>query len=231
MWIQLAPIPDTLIVPDSHTNSAERFAFGLLSTGWASYADMGLLMDLLPSASRSRRSSVTDLTQTGGKLFYCGAYRHGPMGGLMTNTMQYPNVSRLLASCIKGLSPAACFTSLAFHRNILTSPHIDNNEPGINNLIVPLSRWKGGQLWVANPHGRDYIRAATVPGNIIQVSPPMIAIDANKLHATMPWEGGDRLILIAYHVRQPVLSPRERCILANIGITPSSPSSHTVVID
>ena len=103
MWIQLAPVPNTI--------SAERFAFDLLCVGWAFFADFGELMDFLPPVSHSRRSSVVDLEQTNGNLFCCGAYRHGPMCVLMSNTTQFQNVCRLLASCIKGLCPRACYTS------------------------------------------------------------------------------------------------------------------------
>ena len=172
-----------LFISSLHLRSLEALQS---CAGWASFADFGKLMDLLPPISHSRRSSVVDLEKTNGKLFCCGAYKHGPMCGLMSNTTQFPNVCRLLASCIKGFCPTACYTSMAFHWNIFTSPHIDKNEPGIRNLIIPLSRWRGGHMWAADPQGSDYIQAATVPGSVIPVSPPMVAIDAAKLHATMP---------------------------------------------
>ena len=82
-----------------------------------------------------------------------------------------------------------------------TPPHRDvRNGPG-NSYIFSLLPTNGGHLWLSDPAGTEKIQheGQTLVGRTvdIQQSPQLFNARAT-LHATTPWEGDNRLVLVAF---------------------------------
>ena len=65
--------------------------------------------------------------------------------------------------------------------------------------MIPCSRYTGGELWVQSADGDVRLEVDGAVGLMMNTSTP-VAFYPMQVHATCPWQG-DRIVLIAYHVR------------------------------
>ena len=115
----------------------------------------------------------------------------------------YPRATQLLTSVIRGMNPTALFASLALQRNTQVQMHRDaGNEPNTANTAIPCSRWRGGSLWVQSDGGAYALDRATGPGTMIRIGLPYAQFPPHRFHATVPWSGGDRTILLGFTPRR-----------------------------
>ncbi|OLP94891.1 hypothetical protein AK812_SmicGene23020 [Symbiodinium microadriaticum] len=94
-----------------------------------------------------------------------------------------------------------------------------NNLSGEPNVVLPLSRFQGGGIWVAATGGRTPLnhRGATLEGEVLPVSQRAVAFDPHRVHATQAWKG-TRIVLIGYTVRGcERLSEEQRAAASNLG--------------
>ena len=103
---------------------------------------------------------------------------------------------RLLCSIEHSVSEDGAFLNCVFlSYNIPSAPHKDsNNHRDVCNMLIPLSVWRGGELWVAR------FRGSVQAGHVRSILPPCLKFDARKLHDVMPWSG-DRFLLGTFHTR------------------------------
>ena len=125
--------------------------------------------------------------------------------------------SRLLAQIVSHVDRQHRFSSLTFACNVLSKPHKDShNAKGRLNLIVPCSVYQGGESWVQDALGSTALQSAGQVGFLMDTTTP-IQFQPEHQHATAPW-GGDRLIIIGFHVRNTEkLSRMDRTALCDLG--------------
>jgi len=94
-----------------------------------------------------------------------------------------------------------CSLSLNLNvRTVRTQVHQDVNNDDADNLILPVSNFSQGQVWVEAPDGDHHIQVAgkSVAGILHDVSKGPVRFYAKgRLHCTLPWRG-ERLVLILY---------------------------------
>ena len=97
--------------------------------------------------------------------------------------------------------------------------HVDRaNEPGTFNLLLPCSRWRGGQVWMADPAGSVCLNAKSGPGCLFPVQMPYTILNPHVAHATYPWTHGDRILIVAHHAKGlDALSLEDRSLLLRAG--------------
>ena len=82
-----------------------------------------------------------------------------------------------------------------------TPPHRDvRNGPG-NSYVLSLLPTTGGHLWLSDPNGSDAIthEGQTLLGRTVDIQQgPHLFNARTTLHATTPWEGDSRLVLVAF---------------------------------
>ena len=104
--------------------------------------------------------------------------------------------------------------------NVCTALHRDSRNASFDNLIIPLTEFGGGQLWLEDDSG-------TVPqtrgeseiwGTPIPIPRKGLRFNAREaFHCTMPWTGR-RLILVAFTVsRTNDLQPHDAQLLQGLG--------------
>ena len=201
-------------------SEAETLAKTCFEAGCATWTQLADIMRALPDASKIRWKQQENSNMEPPKSFMTGAWARGPHFGLTRTMQQFPWVSSLLAHILSGVDSSFRFSSCTFSRNVCSSPHRDSfNAQGSDNLVIPCSHFRGGEVWVQHPEGRTILSPQGEPGIMWDARTPT-RFDPKAKHATAPW-GGDRLILIGYHVRHVnKLSATDAEQLINMGFKP-----------
>ena len=86
---------------------------------------------------------------------------------------------------------------------MLVDAHVDsNNSPTEPNYICALSKFGGGELWIAGEGGGEVrkVGGQNVAGRVISLSGPPVLFNPRLTHSTEPWRGS-RYVIVAYCVR------------------------------
>ncbi|CAE7237649.1 unnamed protein product [Symbiodinium sp. CCMP2456] len=114
--------------------------------GALSEGDIVKLFDLLPKEEQSGARDAHKL----GHSFTTGLYARVKVA-LRRNSRLFPNSTKVLASFVTQVHPSHKFSSIIIFDSVETSVHTDAlNAPG-DNLVVGLSDFSGGDLWVEWP--------------------------------------------------------------------------------
>ena len=197
----LPPIMDLTDNPFTHCPT-EQMATCCLHSKWAPFEVFGRLLDGLPSMQDSRHSSPSIVQPPHYKSIFFGAFSQGPLAGLRAQTRRYPMVSRLLNAVIYTLSGVHSHSTVFLARNRAMGLHSDpHNHQDVPNVLIPLSVFSGGQLFVEAEEGDVCLdKHSSVRGYIHPITLSFLAFDAQKRHSILPWSGC-RLILGSFHIR------------------------------
>ncbi|CAE7835715.1 unnamed protein product [Symbiodinium sp. CCMP2592] len=197
----LLSAPMSIDTVEQPTNPIEQFAFDCLRRQVVTYADFGILLNMLaqvlPQTKRTRERINMGVTSF---AFQTGAYAFGGEAGAMTNVGTYPLLTRLLAATVNARCSGLPFSTVTLSSNLQTGLHKDShNHPMLSNIVIPITRWEfGGALWIEDDSGN--IMHEGMRGRTLDVTPPYVLFNAHRAHCTMPWVG-NRCVLIAYHIR------------------------------
>ncbi|CAE7290437.1 unnamed protein product [Symbiodinium sp. CCMP2592] len=159
-------------------------------------------MVLLPAQQATRNVSEQHFGPTLPCYFGTGAYIFGGQAGVNAHARAFPWVTRLLCSVVRSLCPAAYFSNVFLSYNIASKPHVDcHNHRHVPNYLIPLSRWEGGDLWVASPRGCTQREPEGPCGRVMPISLPYISFNPRVQHAVLPWTR-NRFVLGAFHIRE-----------------------------
>ena len=135
-----------------------------------------------------------------GKYILFGA--HPRKHDQITNPSQLlPHCTELCVRYIQQTHPAFEFSTFALRLNMRTPPHRDMRNGSDASYIQCLSKVEGGGLWVFDPAGQVEIQHLdqTLKGTVYDIHEQPVIFEArSKLHATMPWVGESRLVLVAF---------------------------------
>ena len=122
------------------------------------------LVDLAPDSDMQRGSRLDPESKgNSSKCFITGAYVFSGMAGVRSMSFDYPCLTAALVRYVVQLDPMHTFTSVALFRDLKALPHADVfSEKGSVNLISPLSVFSGGDLWVADPQGKQALSVKVI---------------------------------------------------------------------
>ena len=167
---------------------------------------------------KAERRLSTGLPQTVVRL---GAYGHHSFCGLTQATAMHRSVCALLNGLVRKLRPDHRWTSLVVSLNSLVPPHVDVQNARLPSLLVGLSHYKGGQLWIQQDQGQDFEECGEklLPGVAYTTSMSCVLFPAaTSMHGVRPWSEGDRVVLAAFTIGQHrFLSSTERGLLLELG--------------
>ena len=106
----------------------------------------------------------------------------------------------MLCRFIDALQPGFEYTAAAIFRNLRTAPHKDTgNLEGSYNLVIGLSCFSGGEVWVASGSGSVAcpFEGFSVTGDLLEVASSFSIFNPRDLHCTAKWKG-TRVVLVAY---------------------------------
>ena len=186
-------------------HTAEQYALGLLREDRLEPEQLEILAHLLPGTSSiPRRFGVVEDAQ---KVWTSGAFVHGGVLGLKKSTTAFPMATRAFVKYVKQVMPEHEFNSVAVNINVQAKGHKDIHNTG-KNLAVPLSAFQGGETEVDTPDGTQLLTLQDGPK----------AFDPKCLRSTRQWSNGNRVVLLAYSVRDSEkLKAEDSALLRDIG--------------
>ena len=153
-----------------------------------------------------------------GRAFYAGGYRKGGIFGLRKHCKDFPNVIRVLTALLRRTVPSVPFTSLAVLDVVQSGPHKDLMNSSSPNIVIPLSSFEGGNVWIEDSSHSDVreVHGGRVRGRVADFSLGHILVPASTCyHQTEPWTGR-RVVLIGYCLANE-FSPRDAAKLDSLG--------------
>ena len=127
---------------------------------------------------------------------------------------------RVINAFLHSVDPVHRYAAFVLTKNVTSRVHRDPRNGAANNMVVRISDFAEGGLWIQDPKGtvfREY-QGSWVPGQVHSLQSGPVYLDARSfLHATEPWDG-DRLIAIAYTPQQMhLLSLDDSAFLQSLG--------------
>ena len=195
---------DSRCLPNtSPTSSVEREAVTAMDRGFVTWSELQGWFEVLPEGQLERGGAQagTDQPIKPAKVFVTGAFSRASFHGIRKGTQSFPWLTCLLCSIVRNIALQHQFTTLSWARNVLTTAHRDShNDVDSSNLVLPCSDFGQGALWLEDTTGDISISPNGPHGTLLATHRPCI-FNPRTLHAAMPWSG-DRLVLIAFHIRQ-----------------------------
>ncbi|CAE7290582.1 unnamed protein product [Symbiodinium sp. CCMP2592] len=215
--------------PDSseaHAHNAEALACEILSKDEAPRAeDMIRLYEALP-----KEVSARDPEGRIPSSFSTGAYNKGGLTGLRKACHDFPLATKCLVRFVRSMRPFHPFSTISIYDNVCTPLHKDSRNACCENLIIPLTQFWGGELWMQQDQGStpQNFGGSEVFGTAVPIPPEGLCFDARGiLHCTMPWKGR-RLIAVAFTVsKTEELKQSDAQLLEDLGINCPSASQST----
>ena len=175
------------------------------------------LKEVLKLYNKLEELGDTDLRigrKTAVTSWYTGAFVHGGCAGVRKNLINYPHTSEYLVKVAMQHANGRPFSALGIARNATLGMHRDvHNWRDSKNMVVPLTTFTGGSLWVHDPGVEEEDSEIRVLPNGQQARGRVKEMEKGKTvefcptewHEVQPWEG-DRVVLLMYTPRATKLS-------------------------
>ncbi|CAE7670291.1 unnamed protein product [Symbiodinium sp. CCMP2592] len=174
-------------------HAAEIFARRVLIARPPTRQDVEHLFDLLPLEEASRGTDVPS-------AFGCGCWARDHRFGLRRNNHLFPISVQLLNAFIRQVRPGHRWTSVVLFCDVQAPRHKDLRNSFDPNLVVAISDFSGGEIFVIRPDGPAVVHDGTAALRGIKLDPrvqPCLLHARAEEHLTLPWEGR-RLVLVAF---------------------------------
>ena len=158
-------------------------------------------MDMFAKAPEEASARCSEAAP-GQKIFTSGMYRLGGVVGVRTNARKHAELTAAACDLVRFVSPGFVFTSVAISRNTKAGLHVDSNNADRPNLLIPLSDFSGGEVFVEDPDGVEVRECAgqKVRGKAVPVASGPTCFHAKRhRHFTLSWEG-ERTVVVAFSV-------------------------------
>ena len=134
-------------------------------------------------------------------VLHLGLYVTGGIHGFYKHTRHFPNVCRVLNQLLLTVCPGHRWSAITIAADNRTSPHRDKWNHDGDSLLLGVSHHVDGGLWVESAGGPHYEECndQLLAGVLMDiVSTGVLFNGRGSWHATHPWTGGSRVVLIAY---------------------------------
>ena len=192
---------------------AERFACQCLKQSNFSRAAVAHLFSLIEKDPPPAKFGAPDA-----QSFSAGCYAKGGIVGLRSACRKYPVACAFLNQFVRSVRPDFKYSSISLFQDLRTGLHKDSKNAAVDNLLIPISDFKGGGIWLEGPGSEvQVLDGKPLAGQNVSVHPYVQFPAYSQHHCTLPWTG-TRLVLVAYSVaRLHGLNPRDREVVRSTG--------------
>ena len=187
-----------------NTLESEREAEKILSNSDPiSRSDVNALLRMSMQGWKARaRPCDKEAGSRGSKGWTLGQYVYGSRVGITRETYRRPQLTKLLNRYLRQtLDSQVSWTALRVTCDYQAGPHVDCNEPGSRNVVVPISWFDKGQIWIEGiaPEGQQQVEKEIAGeqrlGYLIGGSAATAYFDPRKNHAVEPALGSRRVVV------------------------------------
>ena len=177
-----------------------------------------VVFHLLPTTAVKRHQAPHIACTQDARAIHFGAWVHGGSIGIMNASFAFPYVGRLVGLVLRTPHARGKLSTIFLALNVPSGLHTDpHNHEAVEDILVPLSQFEGGELFVAEEHGDLQLEPGGIKGSVKPIT-FYTSFWARRKHAVMPWQG-DRFILGSYHDRNLEWLPQsDRLALADMGM-------------
>ena len=180
--------------------ACEALSQACLRGHWVYFAQLRRIFDWAPTQVHTRHVWETLGPQVPRSLML-GACVRGGVNAVHVSTRSLVWTTRLLCTVVRTLCPDLLFSTVFLNLNVPSGVHVDaHNHAMIDNALIPLSIWQGGELWHECLDGDVMLQPDGPKGSIKQIVLPSLRFNSRLKHAVMPWVG-DRFLRGTFHVR------------------------------
>ncbi|CAE7560185.1 unnamed protein product [Symbiodinium sp. CCMP2592] len=222
---ELRAVADSDLIPANIPSSAEAFATECIARGSFDRASVQILFDLLP---KTRPHKITGSAEPG-TAFFGGTVHQEGLTAPRSTCFTFPESMRVINAFLHSVDPHHRYAAFVLTKNVTSEVHRDPRNAAVPNLIVAISSFSDGGIWIQDDSGTQVrsFHGSPVTGTVHSLQDGPVYLDARGcLHATQPWVG-DRLIAIAYTPQNVhLLSVDDSAFLASLGfpVLDSSPA-------
>ncbi|CAE7323315.1 unnamed protein product [Symbiodinium sp. CCMP2592] len=222
---ELRAVADSDLIPANIPSSAEAFATECITRGSFDRASVQILFDLLP---KTRPHKITGSAEPG-TAFFGGTVHQEGLTTPRSTCFTFPESMRVINAFLHSVDPHHRYAAFVLTKNVTSEVHRDPRNAAVPNLIVAISSFSDGGIWIQDDSGTQVrsFHGSPVTGTVHSLQDGPVYLDAREcLHATQPWVG-DRLIAIAYTPQNVhLLSADDSAFLASLGfpVLDSSPA-------
>ncbi|CAE7032271.1 NaCP60E [Symbiodinium sp. CCMP2592] len=205
------------VADQASADTHEQMARTMLHANAFTASNCIRLFDACPK-DRSLRS-VQDSSVAGTRISF-GFYVRGGQAIVFNACTLAPATCRFFTSVVRFVDPTHVFGAFQILSDVRSELHLDKaNEKGSRNLVVPLTFFEQGQIWIRDEAGQHEIKhgGKSYFGKLLDVNAGPLRIDPSVHHAVLPWLGR-RVVLVAYmpsFVER--LSRRDKSSLSELG--------------
>ena len=185
------PVPP----PVTKDLDAESLAQQLSSARDFSAGSLLALLDRLP-----RDRGLRSVQGKGGSRFSAGVYFRAGQVCCFRNNSDYPAACKHICAAIRCADPSHTFAAFQVLDEVQSDFHRDlQNLKGSCNLVIPLTRFSGGAVWLEDPSGpvMRHVHGSSLQGRLAQVSSGPLKLQPDVWHRVENWEGR-RVIIVAH---------------------------------
>ena len=148
--------------------------------------------------TRACDREISNPTTSGWTL---GFYVYGSRLGVTRETLKRPQLTLVLNRYMKQEAPEERWAALRVTCNFESGPHKDRNEPESRNVVVPVSWFKGGKIWIGDaskegfPHLTKEVKGKSVEGYLDGGADRVCVFNPRIPHAVEASEGARRVIV------------------------------------
>ena len=138
------------IPPESIVDVGEQRAKELCAKTKVSFDEVWSAVQLASLVNR-RTDRMKQIANDDAKtlpLWTFGMFVHGGVMGVTSESRKHPWLTQLLCKMIRQQHPDLEFLSVSIAINLVFRPHRDRNSLERESVVIGLSRFQGGQLWI-----------------------------------------------------------------------------------
>ena len=164
----------------------------------------------LTERKTSRDKLVDGKPNEGLPMWTLGLFIHGGVLGLTQDSRRHPWLTRLICKLVRQQHPDLEFLSISLAVNLVFRPHKDRNSLERDSVLLGLTKFEGGQLWLEGlqgEEGNNIVRRTsdgdeTKVGRLYEVSGgKSVRFNAAlRTHGTEPFRG-TRAVAVGYTPR------------------------------
>ncbi|CAE7280308.1 NaCP60E [Symbiodinium sp. CCMP2592] len=193
----MASRADNQVADQVSADTHEQMARTMLHANAFTASNCIRLFDACPK-DRSLRS-VQHSSVAGTRISF-GFYVRGSKASIFNACMSAPATCRFFASAVRFVDPSHVFGALQILSDVRSEIHLDKaNEKGSRNLVILLTFFEQGQLWIRDEAGQHELKHGdkSLFGKLLDVNAGPLRLDPSVHHAVLPWLGR-RVVLMAH---------------------------------
>ncbi|CAE7517036.1 nmd3 [Symbiodinium sp. CCMP2592] len=181
---ELRAVADSDLIPANIPSSAEAFATECITRGSFDRASVQILFDLLP---KTRPHKITGSAEPG-TAFFGGTVHQEGLTAPRSTCFTFPESMRVINAFLHSVDPHHRYAAFVLTKNVTSEVHRDPRNAAVPNLIVAISSFSDGGIWIQDDSGTQVrsFHGSPVTGTVHSLQDGPVYLDARGCLHDLP---------------------------------------------